>query len=162
MMTQISQAASRSLFILLNKIQHRQNRAAEGSGHRWCFWQPQSLNITVCMNGKWLAIQEKTKFYKLKSLLKSLWIIFKRIGAVFESPGHQMAWDQEGTYVLTGPSVENCAHLWFQGLLCWNTKKKKTQTQQKKQWLTQPVARCSLFNPLYQQSNKLTSFVQFA
>lgn len=62
--------------------------------------------------------ENKIKYYKLKSLPKSLWIIFKRIVAIFESPGHQMAWDQEGTYVLTRPSVENSAHLWFQGLLC--------------------------------------------
>lgn len=62
--------------------------------------------------------ENKIKYYKLKSLLKIFWIIFKRIASGFESPGHQMAWDQEGTYVLTSSSVQNSAHLWFQGLLC--------------------------------------------
>lgn len=62
--------------------------------------------------------KNKIKYYKLRSLLKNLWNIFKLIVAGFESPGHQMAWDQEGTYVLTGPSAKNSAHLWFLGLLC--------------------------------------------
>lgn len=138
MMAYIAWAAKRNLscFVKLNSAQAEQSS-----------WRQRTLLMFLATTileqhhlyeweGTSNKRENKIKYYKLKSLPKSLWIIFKRIFAIFESPGHQMAWDQEGTYVLTGPSVENSAHLWFQGLLCWNRKKKtKMQTLWKKKMI---------------------------